>query len=98
MYALLARFTAQAGKQPDLAAILVRGTTVMGKATGLIQYLIYTGAEETVWVSELWETKDEHDASLALPGVRALIGEAMPLIAGMESHPLELVGGIRAAQ
>ena len=65
----------------------------MERADGCLQYLVYTGDEESVWVSELWASQEDHDASLDLPGVRELIGETMPLVGGMESYPIRYLGG-----
>lgn len=94
MYSFLGKFTATAGNQRALADQLIKGTELWGSPKGLIQYLIYTGADESVWVSELWETEVDHNASLELPGVRELIGETKPLIGGMDVFPIELVGGV----
>ena len=38
-------------------------------------------------------TKEDHDNSLNLPGVREFIQETMLLIAGMESVPVTPLGG-----
>jgi quinol monooxygenase YgiN len=38
--------------------------------------------EETIWVTEVWQTKAHHDASLQLPQVKAAIGRAMPMLTG----------------
>ena len=65
----------------------------MDGVQGLRQYLIYTGEDESVWVSEIWDSQADHDASLEYPGVREFIGATMPLIGGMEHYPVELVGG-----
>lgn len=94
MYSQLGKFTATGGNQRALADQLIKGTKLISGTKGLIQYLIYTWADESVWVAELWESKEDHDASLELPGVRELIGETMPLIGGMDVFPIELVGGV----
>ena len=97
MYARIGKFTATPGNQQALADRLVGGTTSIRVATGLRQYLIYTGPEDGVWVTEVWDTKADHDASLELPGMREFIAETMPMIAGMDGSAVELVGGIGLA-
>ena len=34
-----------------------------------------------VFITEIWATKENHEASLAVEGVRELIAEAMPILA-----------------
>lgn len=50
--------------------------------------------ESAVWVYEMWDDKESHDASLRHEPVRALIAEAMPLISGPPSGTeLRVIGG-----
>ena len=50
---------------------------------------------EGIWVTEVWDSKDLHAASLQIPAVRAVIQRAMPLIAGFgERFEMEPVGGV----
>lgn len=93
MYAYIGKFTATAGNQQALADRLLIAAAKMADAAGCLQYLIYTGEDETVWVSELWRTREDHDASLDLPGIREFIGETMPLIAGTDSYRVTPIGG-----
>lgn len=71
------------GKREELVAILTRSNPEM-KGAGCLAYEVGFSEEapETVFVSELWESADAHQASLELPGVRAAIVEAMPLLTG----------------
>ncbi len=50
---------------------------------------------DAVWVTEVWDSKEDHDNSLAVAGVRELIAQAMPLLAGMpeKGQELEILGG-----
>ena len=46
-------------------------------------------------VTEAWDSKQHHDASLGLPQVQAAIAKARPLIAGFDTGAeTEPVGGI----
>jgi quinol monooxygenase YgiN len=92
-YAMLGKFIATPGKGDALANRLLGAAARMSEAPGCLQYFIYRGETEDVWVSELWVTKEDHDNSLNLPGVREFIQETMLLIAGMESVPVEPLGG-----
>lgn len=93
MYALIGKFTATAGNQAALGEQLLNAAAAMERAPGCLQYLVYQDDADSVWVSELWVTQEDHDASLQLPGIPELIAETRPLIAGMESFPIRLVGG-----
>jgi quinol monooxygenase YgiN len=50
---------------------------------------------DAIAITEVWDDKAAHDASLQLDRVRSVIGRARPLIAGMDAG-LELrpVGGL----
>ena len=37
---------------------------------------------DAVWVTEVWRSAEEHQASLSRPGVRELIAQVRPLLAG----------------
>jgi quinol monooxygenase YgiN len=92
-YAMLGKFIATPGNGDALANRLLEAASRMSEAPGCLQYFIYRGEGEDVWVSELWVRKEDHDNSLNLPGVREFIQETMPLIAGMESVPVTPLGG-----
>ena len=97
MYLLHGKMTAQAGKVDELAEILLEASKLVSTAQGCKLYVI--GKEQleahSVFVTEIWETKDDHDNSLSVPGVRDLISRAMPLLDGQPSkgQELEVLGG-----
>jgi quinol monooxygenase YgiN len=49
----------------------------------------------SVYVTEIWDSKEDHDNSLKLEEVRALIMKAMPIIDGQpqKGQELEILGG-----
>jgi quinol monooxygenase YgiN len=49
-----------------------------------VYYIVNQQADDVdaIWITEVWENEADHDASLEIPGVRELIGEAMPILAG----------------
>ena len=80
-YGLIGQLLAKPGQRAALAAILAEGT---GAMPGNIAYLIGEDSAnpDAIWIVELWETKEAHTASLALPAVQAAIAKGRPLIAG----------------
>ena len=50
---------------------------------------------DNIWVTEAWDSKDDHDVSLQDPKIRELIGKAMPLLDGnpKAGQKLEIFGG-----
>ena len=69
------------GKRDELVAHLTQGSSPM---PGCLAYEVGVNNEEpdTVFVVELWESAEAHQASLALPEVRASIAAARPLLSG----------------
>ena len=83
MYGLIGKMTAKTGKREELGAILIAGISGM---PGCLSYIVGIDPknEDVLWITEVWETKELHAASLSLPSVRAAITKGRPLIAGME--------------
>lgn len=95
-YSLCGKFKAHAGKRDELLAILTDAANGMTDVKGCHLYIVHTDAkdENAIWVYELWDTKEDHDASLKLPGTPEMIARAMPLIDGKpEGYQLEAVAG-----
>lgn len=82
-YGMIGKMKAQPGKRAELIEILGAGT---GDMPGCLAYLIAEDAKEpdAIWITEIWDKKASHDASLALPAVKAAIAKGRPLIAGFE--------------
>ncbi len=96
MYARTGQLTAQLGKRNELSAILLRASKLVEGLPGCRAYIVMedTGNTEIVSVFELWDDKQAHSASLQDERVRALIAEAMPLLAGMPTgSELNVLGG-----
>jgi len=98
-YAMTGRLTAQPGRRSDLASILLRASNIVGGMSGCKTYIVMEDArdESVVWVFEMWADKESHDASLQDGRVRALISEALPIIAGApDGSELRVLGGYGA--
>ena len=84
MYGLIGKMRAQQGKRNALSAILMEGVAGM---PGCLSYVIANDPADPdiIWVTEVWESKAAHEASLKLPSVRQAITRGRPLIAVMEN-------------
>ena len=94
MYGLIGRMIATPGSRDALITVLLEGTNDM---PGCLSYVVAKDAADAnaIWITEVWDSKESHDASLALPAVRAAIAKGRPLIAGFEDGtPTEPVGGV----
>ncbi len=96
MYAMTGKLSAQPGKRGQLAEILLRASRMVAEMQGCHAYIILEDVndESAVLVFEMWADKESHDASLRDENVRALIAEAMPILAGAPSgSELKVLGG-----
>lgn len=91
MYGLIGKMLATPGNRDALAAILLEGIAGM---PGCLSYIVAQDPtnSDALWVTEVWASQADHQASLALPSVRAAIAQARPIIAGFgerfETTPL----------
>ncbi|MDX5435579.1 MAG: antibiotic biosynthesis monooxygenase [Pontibacter sp.] len=96
-YLLHGKLTATPGQGQQLVAILLQASKLVATAQGCQLYLVSQSPNDTdtVWVTEVWDSKTDHDNSLQVPGVRELISQAMPILAGMpqKGQELEILGG-----
>ena len=82
MYGLISRLIAVDGKRDELAWILHEGSQGM---RGCISYIVALDSSDdnSIWVTEVWESKKKHSASLSSPAVQEAIARGRPLIAGI---------------
>lgn len=82
-FGMIGKMKAVPGKRDELVAILGGGT---GSMPGCLVYLIAEDAKDAdaIWITEIWDRKESHAASLQLPAVRAAIAKGRPLIADFE--------------
>jgi quinol monooxygenase YgiN len=94
MYGLIGKMIAKPGQRDALLAILSESTADM---PGCRLYVLATDPADAnaIWITEVWDTEAQHDASLKLPQVQAAIGRARPLIDGFgERFITTPVGGV----
>lgn len=82
-YGLIGKIKCKPGQRRALLAVL---TDDWGQMPGCAAYLIAEDLADAdgIWVSEVWESREAHKASLQLPGVKDAIARGRPLIAGFE--------------
>ena len=98
MHGLIGKMIAAPGKRDELIAILLESTTGM---PGCSSYVVAkdTKDADAIWITEVWDSKESHAASLSLPAVKAAIAKAKPIIAGFGDYvTTEPVGGAGLAQ
>jgi quinol monooxygenase YgiN len=80
MHGLIGKMTAKPGQRDALAAILLEGLQNM---PGCLSYIVAgdPADADALWITEVWDRKESHDASLSLASVKAAIGRGRPLIA-----------------
>jgi quinol monooxygenase YgiN len=81
MWGLIAKITLLPGKRDEMIRILKESATEM---PGCLSYVVAKDAadENTIWVTEVWDSIASHDASLSLPAVK----NAIPLGRAIVSH------------
>jgi quinol monooxygenase YgiN len=97
MYLLQGKLTAKAGHADELAKILLDASKLVSTAKGCKLYVIGKDPNDlkSVYVTEIWQSKEDHDNSLKVEGVRELIMKAMPILDGLpqKGQELEILGG-----
>jgi len=80
MYGIIGRIKAVPGKRDELARVLHEGSRQM---PGCHSYVVAldTSDGNSIWVTEVWDDADSHQASLSLPSVQKAIEKGRPLIA-----------------
>lgn len=94
MHGLIGKMRAAPGQRDALIAILLDGTDAM---PGCISYVVAKDPADAdaIWITEVWNSRDSHAASLRLPAVQDAIRRARPLIAGFDSGQETIpVGGV----
>lgn len=81
MYGLIGRMHVAPGKRGVVVAALLDGVHAM---PGCLSYVVAEdpGNPDAIWVTEVWDSKASHAASLSLPAVQQAIATARPHITG----------------
>jgi quinol monooxygenase YgiN len=95
-YGYIGSMKTKPGHRDDVVAILLSGADGL-REVGCDLYVVGVADTDdvTIWVSEVWQSKEAHDASLQLPETRAAIGRAMPMLTGeFTSQEVTVLGGL----
>jgi quinol monooxygenase YgiN len=95
-YGYIGSMQTRPGQRDDVVAILLSGADRL-RDYGCHLYVVSVSDtdEDTIWVSEVWESKQHHDASLQLPETKVAIGKAMPMLTGeFTRQELTVAGGL----
>ena len=81
MYGLIGKAKTVEGKRDEFIKLLLEGT---GAMPGCLSYIVAKDPADpnAVWITEVWDSKESHEASLKLPSVQAAISKGRPMIAG----------------
>jgi quinol monooxygenase YgiN len=87
--------TASPDKGYELAALMLQASKLVAPLKGCKLYIVQLSISEkdTVLITEVWDSKEDHKASLSLPEIQELIGKARPLISNMSHQIGNPVGG-----
>lgn len=94
MYGYIGSMKTRPGERDRVVSILVKGSSALADV-GCRQYTVAVARDDdtTIWMSEVWESREAHDESLRLPETKAAIAKAMPFIAGGFTRVETVVSG-----
>jgi quinol monooxygenase YgiN len=89
------RAVAREGCGEQLAVLLLAAADELGADPGCELYLVnrQVGDPDVIWVTELWRSQFDLDASVERIRGSDEVGAAMALVASFETVELELLGG-----
>ena len=84
MYGLIVKLTSDPGRRNEL--IQMMGGDDSHTVPGCLSFIVGEDAadEDVLWITEVWESKAHHEASLAAPPARKNFEDADTLIVGFE--------------
>jgi quinol monooxygenase YgiN len=93
MFGLISKIKSTVDQRDALIAILIEGTSAM---PGCLSYVVARDSAEldAIWVTETWESREHHQASLSLPSVQQAIAKGRPLIVNFAArYETQPIGG-----
>ena len=93
MYGLISKVSCVPGQRDALAALLLEGTQAM---PGCLSYVVAADPADSdaLWITEAWDSRASHQASLSLPTVQGAIAKGRPMITGFSNRvETEPIGG-----
>jgi quinol monooxygenase YgiN len=76
------KLVAKPGQRDAVVDILLSGAKMQGAMRGCEIYIVHTSTTDPneIWVTEVWKSKEDHEASLKNADVRALVEKGRPMI------------------
>lgn len=83
MWGLIAKIILLPGRRDEMIEILKESAADM---PGCLSYVVAKDAadENTIWVTEVWDSMASHDASLSLPAVKNAIPRGKAIVSNFE--------------
>ncbi|MEU9517871.1 antibiotic biosynthesis monooxygenase family protein [Streptomyces sp. NPDC048224] len=95
-YGCIASMRTRPGFRDEVVALLLSAADGLREA-GCALYLVGLSDDDetTIWVTEVWRSREHHDASLNLPEAKDAIGRAMPMLTGeFTKQEMSVAGGL----
>jgi quinol monooxygenase YgiN len=95
-YGCIASMKTQPDSRDEVVSILLSAADGLREA-GCDLYVVGLSHDNdvTIWVTEVLQTKEHHDASLELPEAKAAISKARPMLTGeFTKQELSVAGGL----
>lgn len=95
-YGYLATMRTTPGNRDKVVQIMLDGVSGLREAGCQVYAVSVSDTDpDLIWVSEVWQSKEHHDASLRLPAAQAAIAEARPMLTGeFTGQELTVAGGL----
>ncbi|TVZ25338.1 quinol monooxygenase YgiN [Gillisia sp. Hel_I_86] len=96
-YGLSVKFKSTEDNGHKLSSILLKASELVSRAKGCQLYLVSIDSEDpnTIWTTEIWDSKEDHYNFLSVIGVKELISQATPLLASPPERikEIKIIGG-----
>lgn len=94
-FGLYGKINVYPGQREALVAVLLEAAALLQDDPRCELYVVNVSATEPddVWVTEVWSSQADHEASLTRDDIKAIIKRGMTLIAGGERIEVVPVGG-----
>jgi quinol monooxygenase YgiN len=94
-FGMVNKLIAKAGQRDAVVEILLAGANVQSGMRGCEMYVVHTSTTDPreIWVTEVWRSKADHEASLQNQDVRALVERGRPMIDSVIPTTTNAVGG-----
>lgn len=85
LYGLIGKMKTVPGQRDALISILIEGVSGM---PGCHSYIVAQDPTDpdAIWVTEVWDSQESHQASLSMPSVQEAILRGKPLITGFDER------------